>query len=43
MDKNDDIIDGNSENEILVKDEWIFEKKIKDNNPNWTLIETKSN
>lgn len=43
MDKNDQIIDGNSENEILVKDEWVFERKIKDNNPNWTLIETKSN
>ena len=43
MDKNDEIIDGNNESEILVKDEWIFEKKIKDNNPNWTLIETKSN
>ena len=43
MDKNDEIIDGNSENEILVKDEWIFERKIKNNNPNWTLIETKSN
>ena len=43
MDKNDDIIDGSSENQILVKDEWVFEKKIKDNNPNWTLIETKSN
>ena len=42
MDKNDEIIDGNSDNEILVKDEWVFEKKIKDNNPNWTLIETKS-
>ena len=43
MDKNDEIIDGNTEIEILVKDEWIFERKIKDNNPNWTLIETKSN
>ncbi len=43
MDKNDEIIDGDSNNEILVKDEWIFEKKIKDDNPNWTLIETKSN
>ena len=43
MDKNDEIIDGNSENEILVKDEWVFERKIKDNNPNWTLVETKSN
>ena len=43
MDKNDQIIDGNSENEILVKDEWVFEKKINANNPNWTLVETKSN
>ncbi len=42
-DKNDNIIDGNSENEILVKDEWVFERKIHDNNPNWTLVETKSN
>ena len=43
LDKNDKIIDGNSENEILVKDEWVFERKIHDNNPNWTLVETKSN
>ena len=43
LDKNDKIIDGNSENEILVKDEWIFERKIHDNNPNWKLVETKSN
>ena len=42
MDKNDKIIDGDNENEILVKDEWVFERKIKDNNPNWTLVETKS-
>ena len=33
---------GDTDKEILVKDEWIFEKKIKDQNPNWTLIETKS-
>ncbi len=43
MDKNDQIIDGDPENEILVKDEWVFEKKINDNNPNWTLVETRSN
>ena len=43
LDKNDKIIDGNNENEILVKDEWVFEKKVNDNNPNWTLVETKSN
>ena len=42
MDKNDKIIDGDTNKEILVKDEWVFEKKIKDQNPNWTLIETKS-
>ena len=41
-DKNDNIIDGNSENEILVKDEGVFERKVNDNNPNWTLVETKS-
>ncbi len=43
MDKNNEIIDGNSKNEILVKDEWVFERKIEDKSPNWTLIETKSN
>ena len=43
MDKNDQIIDGDTNNEILVKDEWVFERKINDNNPNWTLVETKSN
>ena len=43
MDKKDQIIDGDTENEILVKDEWIFERKLNDNNPNWTLVETKSN
>ena len=43
MDKNDQIIDGDNENEILVKDEWVFEKKINDNDPNWKLVETKSN
>ena len=42
-DKNGKIIDGDSEKEILVKDEWVFERKINQNNPNWTLIETKSN
>ena len=42
MDKNEKIIDGDTDKKILVKDEWIFEKKIKDQNPNWTLIETKS-
>ncbi len=42
MDKNKKIIDGDTDKEILVKDEWIFEKKIRDQNPNWTLIETKS-
>ena len=43
MDKDDQVIDGDTDNEILVKDEWVFERKINDNNLNWTLIETKSN
>ena len=43
LDKNSKIIDGDDEKEIIVKDEWIFEKKIGNINPNWTLIETKSN
>ena len=42
MDKNEKIIDGDNKEAILVKDEWVYEKKIKDKNPNWTLIETKS-
>ncbi len=42
MDKNEQIIDGDKEEAILVKDEWVYERKIKDENPNWTLIETKS-
>ena len=42
MDKKEKIIDGDINSEMLVKDEWIFEKKINDQNNNWTLIETKS-
>lgn len=42
MDKNKHIIDGDDKKEILVKDEWVYERKINDKNPNWTLIETKS-
>ena len=43
LDKNDELIDGDINKEILVKDAWVFERKIKNNNPNWTLVETKSN
>ncbi len=42
LDKDGKIIDGDRDKEILVKDEWIFERKIKENDPNWTLVETKS-
>ena len=42
MDKDKKIIDGDKYNEILVKDEWVFERKIDTNNNNWVLIETKS-
>ena len=41
-DKNDNLIDGDLNKEILVKDIWVFERKINHLNPNWTLIETKS-
>ena len=42
MDNDKKIIDGDKDNEILVKDEWVFERKINTNNNNWVLIETKS-
>ena len=38
MDKNSELIDGNLDKEILVKDEWTFERKINYKNPNWTLL-----
>ena len=41
-DKGDKIIDGDINEEILVKDIWVFERKINNDNPNWTLVETKS-
>ena len=41
-DKDDKIIDGDINEEILVKDIWVFERKINNDNPNWTLVETKS-
>ena len=41
-DKTENIIDGDINEEILVKDIWVFERKINDINPNYTLIETKS-
>jgi len=43
LDKNDELIDGDIDKEILVKDAWVFERKINNDNPNWTLVETKSN
>ena len=42
MNKDSKVIDGDKDNEILVKDEWVFERKINSKNPNWILIETKS-
>ena len=42
MDKNDELIDGDMKKDIVVKDEWVFERKINYKNPNWTLVETKS-
>ena len=42
MNKDSKVIDGDKDNEILVKDQWVFERKINSKNPNWILIETKS-
>ena len=42
MNKDSKVIDGDKDNEILVKDEWVFERKINSDNPNWVLVETKS-
>lgn len=42
LDKNGKIIDGDTNKEFLVKDEWTFEKKMASDNLDWTLIETKS-
>ena len=41
-DKDDNLIDGDLNKQILVKDIWVFERKIDYMNQNWTLIETKS-
>ena len=41
-DKEQNLIDGDLTKEILVKDIWIFERKIDYKSLNWTLIETKS-
>ena len=41
-DKDDNLIDGDLNKQILVKDVWVFERKIDYTNQNWTLIETKS-
>ena len=42
MNKDSKVIDGDKDNEILVKDEWVLKEKSILNNPNWVLIETKS-
>ena len=42
MDKNEKLIEGDQEKDIVVRDEWVFERKIQNQNPNWSLIETKS-
>jgi predicted lipid-binding transport protein (Tim44 family) len=34
MNKDSNVIDGDKDNEILVKDEWVFERKINSKNPN---------
>ena len=40
-DKKGKIIDGDQKNSILVKDIWTFEKRIKSEDLNWKLVETR--
>ena len=39
-DKKGNIIDGDQNKSILVKDLWTFEKNIQSNDVNWILVET---
>ena len=39
-DKKGKIIDGDQKNSILVKDLWVFEKRIQSKDLNWKLVET---
>ena len=43
QDKNDEIIDGDLDEKIVVKDMWTFERNFKLQSKNWTLIETSTN
>ena len=39
-DRKGKIIDGDQKNSILVKDLWVFEKRIQSKDLNWKLVET---
>ena len=39
-DREGKIIDGDQKNSILVKDLWVFEKRIQSKDLNWKLVET---
>ena len=43
QDRNDEIIDGDLDEKIVVKDMWTFERNFKLQSKNWTLIETSTN
>ena len=43
QDINDEIIDGDLDEKIDVKDMWTFERNFKLQSKNWTLIETSTN
>ena len=43
QDKNDEIIAGDLDEKIVVKDMWTFERNFKLQSKNWTLIETSTN
>ena len=40
-DKNGKVIDGDQENDILVRDVWTFERNSKSKDLNWKLVETR--
>ena len=40
--KEGEVIDGDANMEISVRDFWTFSRNTRANNPNWTLVQTKS-
>ena len=40
VDKNNNVLEGNTENHETFRDKWVFERDISSSNPNWKLVET---